>query len=230
MQGDDDWVWFTKIRTNNGVDLFYNAKVFGRPASDEVGIWLSYWPIGNSLYHGDEVNVDIVVMKGLVIKGCGASLVYTDEEDESDSVENSNESIVDANDFFEDNKFFEANNNSFEDNIGHDNILGVDISEFRLSTGTYYLCRRDYSCLMEVGRLSSNWFKNLVGDTVDYTEIGGWRKTGRPDQPYQSFRELKTVGCIIYGPQLDFHSLSWAANEDIGKGEKMDRERFTETC
>ncbi|GJT85826.1 hypothetical protein Tco_1067543 [Tanacetum coccineum] len=132
---------FIKIRTNNGVDLIYNAKVFGRPVSDEVGIWLSYWPIGNSLHDGDEVNVDIVVTKGLEIKECGASLVYADEEDENNSFDDSNESFVDANDFFEnksdsfeDNSSFE-DSSSFEDNNEHDDILGVDISEFRLSTG-----------------------------------------------------------------------------------------------
>ncbi|GKF76162.1 hypothetical protein Tco_0225606 [Tanacetum coccineum] len=55
---------------------------------------------------------------------------------------------------------------------------------------------------MEVGRLIPNWFRDLVGDTIDYTEIGGWRKTGRPDQPYRSYTELKTARCIIYGPEL----------------------------
>ena len=48
LQGDE-WVWFAEIRTNNGVDLIYNAKVFGKPAANEVGTWLSYWPIGKSL-------------------------------------------------------------------------------------------------------------------------------------------------------------------------------------
>ncbi|PWA93462.1 toll/interleukin-1 receptor (TIR) domain-containing protein [Artemisia annua] len=229
MQGDDDWVWFTKIRTNNGVDLIYNAKVFGRPASDEVGIWLSYWPIGNSLHDGDEVNVDIVVTKGLEIKGCGASLVYTDEEDESDSDEDSNESFVDANDFFEDNnKFYEDYNKSSEDNNENSDILGVDISKFRLSTGMYYLCRNDYSHLMEVGRLSSSWFKNLVGETIDYTEIGGWRKTGRPDQPHRSYTKLKTVGCIIYDPDLKNTQGELYKIEELSKSSLSDKtEEYT---
>ncbi|XP_076894292.1 disease resistance protein RRS1-like [Bidens hawaiensis] len=30
----DDWVWFCKISTSNGVDLVYNPKVFGKPEDD----------------------------------------------------------------------------------------------------------------------------------------------------------------------------------------------------
>ncbi|KAI3709346.1 hypothetical protein L2E82_39106 [Cichorium intybus] len=56
---------------------------------------------------------------------------------------------------------------------------------------------------MEVGRLTRDWFSILVGDTVDYTEIRGWRKTGRPKQLNPSFTELKTVRCIIHGPELE---------------------------
>ncbi|PWA83118.1 Leucine-rich repeat-containing protein [Artemisia annua] len=196
LQGDE-WVWFARIRTNNGVNLIYNAKVFGKPAADEVGIWLSYWPIGKSLRVGDEVNVSIIVTNGLEINGCGASLVYAGEEDEDEYVEDSNKSFVENHESFEDANDF------YKDNNEHADILGGDISGFKLSKGTYYLCRRDYSQLMEVGRLTPNWFRDLVGDTIDYTEIGGWRKTGRPDQPYRSYRKLKTDGCIIYGPHLE---------------------------
>ncbi|PWA76636.1 alpha/Beta hydrolase fold protein [Artemisia annua] len=218
IQGDT-WVWFAKIKTNKGVDLIYNPKVFGKPASDEVGVWISYWPIGESLQDKDVVDVAIVVMIGLEIQGCGASLVYTDDEDETKSFEDNDVTMVDANTILEDN------NNTSEDSNDHADILGADISRFKLSTGTYYLCCRDYSELMEVGRLTPKWFYNLVGDTIDYTgtfnsvefktyyrmlivllivtEIGGWRKTGRPDQPYGSYTELKTVRCIIYGPELE---------------------------
>ncbi|GKC03635.1 Toll/interleukin-1 receptor domain-containing protein, partial [Tanacetum coccineum] len=168
IQGDE-WVWFAKIRTNKGVDLIYNPTAFGKPAADKVGIWLSYWPIGESLHDGDEVDVAIVVTKGnLVIQGCGASLVYADEEEETESFEDSNKSMVDANDSLEDNDESFVEKNAHADILGGD-ILGADISGFKLSNGTYYLCRRDYSQLTEVGRLNPNWFRNLVGDTIDYT-------------------------------------------------------------
>ncbi|GJZ44103.1 variation in compound triggered root growth response-like protein [Tanacetum coccineum] len=131
----DDWAWFAKISTTNGVDLLYNPKVFGKPESDKAGIWLSYWPIGNMLDTGDKVNVSIIVMSGLEVHECGASLVYADDE------------------------------------VGNVETLGGDLSQFQLSTGAYYLCRRDFFELMEVGRLTPAWFNILVGDNVDYTGI-----------------------------------------------------------
>ncbi|KAI3701597.1 hypothetical protein L6452_26787 [Arctium lappa] len=177
----DDCVWFAKIKTTNGVDLMYNPKVFGKPESGEVAIWLSYWPIGNKLNVGDSVIVSIVVMKGLEIYVCGASLVYSDDE------------VADDDD------------QTLQKNMEWVEILGEDLPRFQLSTGGYYLCRRDLFELMEVDRLTPGWFSILVGDTIDDTEVRGWRKTGRPQQSYQSFTELKTVRCIIYGPEMDFN-------------------------
>ncbi|XP_023756518.1 disease resistance protein RUN1 [Lactuca sativa] len=166
----DDCAWFCKINTDNGVDLMYNPKVFGKPEFGKVGMWLSYWPIGNLLDTGDKVSVSIAVMTGLEVHECGVSLVYDDE--------------------------------TLENNV---EILGGDLSGFQLSTGAFYLCRRDFFELMEVGRLAPDWFRILVGDTdtIDYTEVRGWRKTGRPKQLNPSFTELKTVRCIIHGPQLE---------------------------
>lgn len=34
------------------------------------------------------------------------------------------------------------------------------------------------------------------------TEVGGWKKTGRPKQSFQSYIEVKTLRCNIYGPEL----------------------------
>ncbi|KAJ9550891.1 hypothetical protein OSB04_014936 [Centaurea solstitialis] len=170
---DDNWAWFAKISTTNGVDLMYNPKVFGKPEYGEVGIWLSYWPIGSTLHIGDTVNVSIVVIGALEVHECGVTLVYGDDEIVEETVEN---------------------------NMGWEEVLGGDLSGFQLSTGAYYLCRRDFFELMEVERLTPEWFRILVGDTIDYTEVRGWRKTGRPKQPNPSFTQLKTVRCIIDGP------------------------------
>ncbi|XP_076910179.1 protein VARIATION IN COMPOUND TRIGGERED ROOT growth response-like [Bidens hawaiensis] len=92
---------------------------------------------------------------------------------------------------------------TLEDNMGWEEAIGDDLSRFELSTRGYYLCRRDFFELTEVGRLTLDWFRILVGDTIDYSEIRGWRKTGRPKQVNSSFTELKTVRCIIDGPQLE---------------------------
>ncbi|GKF65894.1 hypothetical protein Tco_0192411, partial [Tanacetum coccineum] len=171
----EDCPFFAKISTNSGVELMYNPAVFGKPLSGEVGMWLSYWPIGNKLNVGDKVTVSIVVMNGLELQGCGATLVYTDEE---------------------------VGDETLQENEVCAEILGEDMSGFQLSTGAFYLCRRDFLQLMDDERSTPNWFRNLVGDTIDYTEVRGWAKTGRPQQPYQSYTELKTVRCIIYGPEL----------------------------
>ena len=135
----DDFAWFAKISTTNGIDLMYNPKVFGKPGIGEVGIWLSYWPIGNMLSVGDKVNVSIAVNSGLEVCECGATLVYTE------AVE------------------------SLENNMECVNFLGEDLSGFQLSTGAYYLCRRDFFELMELGRLTPGWFRILAGDNVDNT-------------------------------------------------------------
>ncbi|KAI3701537.1 hypothetical protein L6452_26698 [Arctium lappa] len=178
----DEFAWFAKISTTNGIDLMYNPKVFGKPGIGKVGIWLSYWPIGNMLDVGDKVNVSIAVMSGLEVCECGASLVYTDDEVAVEAKVN---------------------------NMGCIEILGGDLSGFQLSTGAYYLCRRDFFELMELGRLNPGWFRILVGDAVDNTEVRGWRKTGRPMQLNPSFTELKTVKCIIHGPESeDFYKIA----------------------
>ncbi|KAK1425253.1 hypothetical protein QVD17_20601 [Tagetes erecta] len=102
-----------------------------------------------------------------------------------------------------------SDNEILENNMECVEILGGDLSGFLLSTGAYYLCRLDFFGLMEVGRLSHDWFRILVGDTTDHTEVRGWRKTGRPENVYQSFTELKTIRCIIHGPQLeDIYSIA----------------------
>ncbi|XP_076894288.1 uncharacterized protein LOC143546513 [Bidens hawaiensis] len=183
----DDWVWFCKISTTNGVvDLVYNPKVFGKPESGEVCIWLSYWPIGNTFKVGDTVNVYIVAMSGLEAHECGVSLVYSDKE-------------------------------TLERDTGWAEILGGDLSGFQLSTGAYYLCRRDFFSLMEVGRLTTDWFRILAGDVIDYSEVRGWRKTGRSKHVISPFTELKTIRCIINGPQLeDVYNIAEMSKSSIG--------------
>ncbi|KAD6455188.1 hypothetical protein E3N88_09894 [Mikania micrantha] len=170
----DDGAWFCKVSTTTGVDLMYNPIVFGKPEFGKVCIWLSYWPIGNTLEIGDTVNISIVVMSGLEVLECGVSLVYSDQE------------IV-------------------KSKMGWEEVLGGDLSGFQLSTGAYYLCGRDFFELMEVGRLIPDWFRILVGDTIDYTEVRGWRKTGRPKQvnPSTCYTSKITVRCIIDGPELE---------------------------
>ncbi|KAJ9551179.1 hypothetical protein OSB04_015224 [Centaurea solstitialis] len=155
-----DWAWFAKINASSDVNYMYNPMSL---VTLELG---NYWPIGNKLNIGDKVNVSIVVMRGMGVYGCGASLVYTDGDVADEDMEN---------------------------NLQCAETFGGDLSAFQLSTGAYYFCRRDFFELMEVGRLTPGWLSILVGDTIDDTEVRGWRKTGRPKpKPSNpSFTELK---------------------------------------
>lgn len=137
----DDWIWFAKICTTNGVDLVYNPTVFARPALGDVGIWLSYWPIGNKIRAKDEINVTIVVVRGLKVSECGASLVYTDDEVAYERI--------------------------FEDNKGWVETLDGDLSAFQLNKGPYYLCRRDFFDATEVSEPTPHWFRILVGPNIN---------------------------------------------------------------
>ncbi|KAI3802752.1 hypothetical protein L1987_30895 [Smallanthus sonchifolius] len=57
----------------------------------------------------------------------------------------------------------------------------------------------------------------LAGDTIDYIEIRGWRKTGRPKQVNPSLTEVKTIRCIIHGPQLeDIYKMAEMSKSSIG--------------
>ncbi|CAH1444811.1 unnamed protein product [Lactuca virosa] len=131
ISGENDGLWFGNISTTNGVDLMYNPKVFGKPESGEVGIWLSNWPIGNALDTGDKVNISIAVICGLEVHECGVSLVYsTDDKVAEETLENM--------------EWIE--------------VLGGDLFGFQLSTRAYYLCRREFFELMDFGRLTLGWF------------------------------------------------------------------------
>ncbi|KAJ0524653.1 hypothetical protein HanRHA438_Chr09g0379651 [Helianthus annuus] len=73
---NDMCVLLAKISNRSkGVTWIYNPVVYCKPRVDEDAVWLSYWPIGNILGAGDEVHVDIIVDKGLIVSECSASLV-----------------------------------------------------------------------------------------------------------------------------------------------------------
>ncbi|XP_035833255.1 disease resistance protein RPV1 isoform X2 [Helianthus annuus] len=141
---------FAKISNRTkGLTWVYNPMVYCKSKVDEDVVWLSYWPIGNILDAGDEVNVVIYVEKGtMMVCECGANLVYMDdgEVQEEENCENSTRK--------------------------GEEVIGGDLSEFEVTTGGYYLCRRDL-----FGLETSSWLKWLFGDNVvHYTNSQGWRK------------------------------------------------------
>ncbi|KAM0008598.1 hypothetical protein Hdeb2414_s0017g00504211 [Helianthus debilis subsp. tardiflorus] len=133
------WNLFAKIsNTTKGLTWVYNPVVYCKPIADEDAVWLSYWPIGNILDVGDEVTVGIYTMKGMIISECGASLMYTsDEVEEKENCEN---------------------------NTKKREVIGGDLSDFEVTIGGYYLCRRD---LFKSKTL--NWLKEMFGDNIYYT-------------------------------------------------------------
>ncbi|XP_076896995.1 uncharacterized protein LOC143550188 [Bidens hawaiensis] len=95
-----------------------------------------------------------------------------------------------------------SNQETVKTNMGWIEIVGGDLSRFQLSTGAYYLCGKDFFELVVVGRLTLDWFRLLVGDTIEYTEVRGWRNSGQPKLVNQSQSELKTIRHIIHDPEL----------------------------
>ncbi|XP_076921846.1 uncharacterized protein LOC143583421 [Bidens hawaiensis] len=101
------------------VTWVYNPVVYCKPRVGEDAIWLSYWPIGNTLDAGDEVHVDILGDKGTIsTSGFGASLVYMDAGEVEKEEEKS-------------------------EMMKSEEVIGGDLSLFHVKGG-YYLCRRDF--------------------------------------------------------------------------------------
>ncbi|PWA62476.1 toll/interleukin-1 receptor (TIR) domain-containing protein [Artemisia annua] len=147
--GDRDrWGLFVQISNRTkGLTWIYNPVVYCKPKVDEDVVWLSYWPIGNILDVGDEVYVEMILEEGLVVSGCGARLEYMDDG-EVDQEEN------------------------MENNGKGEEVIGGDLSEFEVTAGGYYLCRRDL-----FGSSTSYMLEMLFGNTVQYTELQGWKKS-----------------------------------------------------
>nr|GEU38907.1 TMV resistance protein N-like [Tanacetum cinerariifolium] len=158
--GEDILALVAKVgNKTKGLTWIYNPVVYSKPEVHEDAVWLSYWPIGNILDTGDEVNVDIIVGNGFTVSGCGATLVYMDGELCQENC-----------------KYM----------IKEEEIIGGDLSEFELTKGAFYLCRRDFFKSM-----TPDWLKTLVGDTIHYEELKGWKKS-RQSRSKASYSELKT--------------------------------------
>ncbi|KAI3827400.1 hypothetical protein L1987_01473 [Smallanthus sonchifolius] len=65
-------------------------------------------------------------------------------------------------------------------------VIG-DMSEFEVTTGGYYLCRRDL-----FGSETSGWLNWLFGDNVHHTFSQGWRKSLQSHTHYSSMECYKS--------------------------------------
>ncbi|KAL7592023.1 disease resistance protein RPV1 [Lactuca sativa] len=153
---DTKWALFTKVsNTTKGLTWMYNPFIYDIPGTEEDVMWLSYWPLGNILDAGDEINVSIIVGDGWEVSRCGASLVFIDDDDEVEL------------EYYKNYKKEEE-------------VIGGDLSEFELTTGAYYLCRRDY---FKSTTPTPDWLNMLVGDTLPHKviDLQGWRKSIQTD-------------------------------------------------
>ncbi|CAH1449172.1 unnamed protein product [Lactuca virosa] len=142
---------FAKVsNTSKGLTWMYNPVIYANVEVGEDAVWFSYWPIGNILDAGDEINVSIIVGDGWMVSRCGVSLVFMDD----DEVEP---------------KYYKDYKKEVE-------VIGGDLSEFELTTGAYYLCRRDY-----FKSTTPDWLNMLVGDTIPRKDLHGWRKSHQSD-------------------------------------------------
>ncbi|XP_023731999.1 disease resistance protein RPV1 [Lactuca sativa] len=143
---------FAKVsNTSKGLTWMYNPVIYANVEVGEDAGWFSYWPIGNILDAGDEINVSIIVGDGWMVSRCGVSLVFMDDDDEVEP------------------KYY-------KDYKKEEEIIGGALSEFELATGSYYLCRCDY-----FKSTTPDWFNMLVGDNIPRKDLHGWRKSHQSD-------------------------------------------------
>ncbi|KAK9057143.1 hypothetical protein SSX86_024510 [Deinandra increscens subsp. villosa] len=169
----DKWMLFTTIcnRTKDATWI-YNPVVYCKLRDDKDILWSSYWAIGNTWGDGDAIYVVIIVEQGLKVSKCGASLVYMDhDEDTSETATMEMEEVV-----------------------------GGDLSEFEVTPGVYYLCRRDFFKLWTPD-LIKGWFGGIsyFGYSLSpfsYSELQGWRKS------YESQDLDASCMHLVYTPEL----------------------------
>ncbi|XP_076892428.1 disease resistance protein RUN1-like, partial [Bidens hawaiensis] len=161
----DRWCLFIRIENKTkGVTWLYNPMVYCKPIVDEATMWLSYWPIGYILEVGDKVKVSVRVEEGMIASLCGASLVYINDCE------------------------VEQEENQERDTVKTEEVIGGDLSAFEVSTGVYYLSRRDF-----FKRATPEVIKSWVGDSIPYKELQGWRKSYQPGGLFISSMQLYIV-------------------------------------
>lgn len=156
---------FTKIN-NKTKDLtwIYCPLYFGIPEYDNEDLaWLSQWKLRNyQLGGGDEVTVTIALGNGFQVKECGVKLVYHEEEEkekEEDEAEDKKEKKMEE----EDEEW---------------GVIGGDMSGFQLSTGVYFLCRQKFASKSSKDWTTTDWSRNIFGDSVDLKEVDEWSWMG----------------------------------------------------
>ncbi|KAJ0777922.1 hypothetical protein HanLR1_Chr02g0065981 [Helianthus annuus] len=190
---------FAKIRNiTKGVTWIYIPMVYCKPRVNEDAMWLSYWPIGDTLDIDDRVIVSFFAGEGMSVSKCGASLVYMDDGE----VEQEEKWARKA--------------------MQKKEVIGGDLSEFEVTKGVYYLCRRDIfksvtpyvkRCLgraiPHTGKFSCQVIISLkilidrhINHTLSYMELQGWRKIHRLRDFDASYMHLKYYNGLMHRDTL----------------------------
>ncbi|KAM0031122.1 hypothetical protein Hdeb2414_s0017g00504991 [Helianthus debilis subsp. tardiflorus] len=147
-EDNDEAVLFAKVRISKSTGKFltwvYNPMVYCKPRVGEDVVWSSYWPIGHMLNVGDSVSLNVFGEKvRIIISGVDIMYTYSDVEEEENC----------KSDTMEEQKMIEGDLSNMtvtgcgcrlEDHTKNcEEVIGGDLSEFKVTTNGYYLCRRD---------------------------------------------------------------------------------------
>ncbi|KAK4487470.1 hypothetical protein RD792_005891, partial [Penstemon davidsonii] len=148
---DETWfpenILFIKItnRTKKSEWIYY-PTCFGIPELPESDLlWLSHWTFRNEVENGDEVDISIITGDNFVVKECGINFMYHEQEEDIQ------------------NKY-----------LSWKEVIGGDLTAFRLSTGSYYLCRTGFLRVYEEEEVTrpddwtmTKWGRRLFEGSVD---------------------------------------------------------------
>ncbi|KAL3846129.1 hypothetical protein ACJIZ3_003532 [Penstemon smallii] len=162
---DETWLpenkLFIKIsnRTKKSQWIYY-PTCFGipeLPESDHL-LWLSHWTFRNEVENGNEVDISIITGDNFVVKECGISFMYHEQEEDIQ------------------NKY-----------LSWKEVIGGDLTSFRLSTGSYYLCRTSFLRVYEEEEVTrpddwtmTKWGRRLFDGSIDlFKEMQFMNRMGR---------------------------------------------------
>ncbi|XP_076892448.1 uncharacterized protein LOC143544180 [Bidens hawaiensis] len=167
----------------------YNPVVFCEPRVDEDVVWLSYWPIGDLLDVGDEFQVIIFLdKKVLIVRECGASLVYMDDGNLEKGKENC-------------------------ETMKWEEVIGGDLSKFEVTKGGYYLCRIDF-----FQSRTADVLKKLFGDNSLYRDSRRWRPSSQPvSAVYPEVKAFRNPKRYKIEVELGVNFSSESETDKIGK-------------
>ncbi|KAJ0605452.1 putative TIR domain, P-loop containing nucleoside triphosphate hydrolase [Helianthus annuus] len=75
-------------------------------------------------------------------------------------------------------------------------VIGGDLSEFEVTKGVYYLCRRD------IFKSVTPYMKALLGRAIPHTELQGWRKSHQLQHDFEGYMHLIYFNELVHRDTL----------------------------